>query len=86
MIAVGSGLDFAGNDLKEIPSDDLEEILAAFPRQGFKQEAVDNILSLCRTKPASVLMHPFAEVGRRHLAGFPVPTVEDLLLAAPFEE
>ncbi|MEU6678799.1 HD domain-containing protein [Streptomyces sp. NPDC046925] len=86
MICVGSGLDFAGNDLQQIPSDILEEILTAFPRKGFKQDAIDNILSLCRTKPTSVLMHPFAEVGRRHIPDFPVPTVEDLLLAAPFED
>ncbi|MFB7596392.1 HD domain-containing protein [Streptomyces sp. NPDC056160] len=86
MVSIGSGLDFAGNDLPKIPSDTLEEILAAFPRKGFKQEAVDTMLSLCRTKPMSVLMHPFAEVGRRHIPGFPVPTVEDLVLAAPFAE
>ncbi|MFD0305813.1 HD domain-containing protein [Streptomyces sp. NPDC127119] len=86
MVSVGSGVDFSGNELDRIPPDTLEEILAAFPREGFKQDALDNILSLCRTKPMSVLLHPFAEVGRRHLPDFPVPTVEDLLLAAPFEE
>jgi hypothetical protein len=86
IVSVGSGVDFAGNDLQQIPSDALAEILAAFPRAGFKQDALGNIISLCRTKPMSVLMHPFAEVGRRHLPDFPVPTVEDLLLAAPFEE
>ncbi|WP_051812311.1 HD domain-containing protein [Streptomyces sp. NRRL S-340] len=86
MVSVGSGLDFAGNDLQKIPSGTLEEILDAFPREGFKQDAVSTMLSLCRTKPMSVLMHPFAEVGRRHIPGFPVPTVEDLVLAAPFAE
>ncbi|MFE2943656.1 HD domain-containing protein [Streptomyces sp. NPDC059255] len=86
MISIGSGMDFAGNDIQRIPSDLLDEILTAFPRAGFKQDAVDNILSLCRTKPMSVLMHPFAEVGRRHIPDFPVPTVEDLLRAAPFDE
>ncbi|WP_369217990.1 HD domain-containing protein [Streptomyces flavofungini] len=86
IVAIGSGLDFTGNDLEKIPSDALAEILAAFPRAGFRQDAVDNMLALCRTKPMSVLMHPFAEVGRRHLPDFPVPTVEDLLLAAPFGE
>lgn len=86
MVSVGSGADFSGNGLQRIPSDTLEEILAAFPREGFKQDAIATILSLCRTKPMSVLMHPFAEVGRRHIPEFPVPTVEDLLLAAPFEE
>lgn len=86
IVSVGSGLDFTGNGLQDIPSDALAEILAAFPRAGFKQEALDNMLSLCRTKPMSVIMHPFAEVGRRHLPDFSVPTVEDLLLAAPFAE
>jgi hypothetical protein len=86
MVAVGSGADFSGNDVDRIPSGVLEEILAAFPRTGFKQDAVDTMLSLCRTKPLSVLMHPFAEVGRRHIPGFAVPTVEDLVLGAPFAE
>ncbi|GAA3117050.1 hypothetical protein GCM10010521_00970 [Streptomyces rameus] len=86
MVAIGSGLDFTGNGLDSIPSDIREEVLGAYPREGFKQDALDNILSLCRTKPMSVLMHPFAEVGRRHIPDFTVPTAEDLLLAAPFEE
>jgi hypothetical protein len=86
MVSLGSGLDFSGNGLQQIPSETREEILAAFPRQGFKQDALSTILSLCRTKPLSTLMHPFAEVGRRHLPDFPVPTVEDLLLAAPFAD
>nr|WP_180218836.1 HD domain-containing protein [Streptomyces albus] len=86
MISVGSGLDFTGNELRKVPSEVLEDILDAFPREGFKKNAVDTMVSLCRTKPTSVLMHPFAEVGRRHLPGFAVPTVEDLLLAAPFDE
>lgn len=86
MVSLGSGLDFSGNDLQQIPSGTREEILAAFPRKGFKQDALSSILSLCRTKPLSTLMHPFAEVGRRHIPGFPVPTVEDLLLGAPFAD
>ncbi|MEU7040857.1 HD domain-containing protein [Streptomyces varsoviensis] len=86
MVSVGSGLDFTGDDLQQIPSDMLAEILRDYPREGFKREAVDNVLSLCRTKPMSVVMHPFAEVGRRHIPDFKVPTVEDLLLAAPFDE
>ncbi|CCB71387.1 HD domain-containing protein [Streptantibioticus cattleyicolor] len=85
MVSVGSGLDFSGNGLQQIPSDVLEEVLTAFPREGFKEDAVDRILSLCRTKPMAELMHPFVEVGRRHIPGFPVPTVEDMLLAAPFD-
>ncbi|KUL61594.1 phosphohydrolase [Streptomyces violaceusniger] len=86
MISVGSGMDFAGNDLEQLPSDALEDVLTTFPREGFKKNAIDTILSLCRTKPMAELMHPFAEVGRRHIPDFSVPTVEDLVLAAPFTE
>lgn len=86
LISFGSGLDFTGNGLEKIPADALAEVLSAFPRAGFKQAALDTIVSLCRTKPMAEIMHPFAEVGRRHLPHFPVPTVEDLLLASPFEE
>ncbi|MCP2169430.1 HD domain-containing protein [Goodfellowiella coeruleoviolacea] len=86
LISVGSGMDFTGNELKQLPADALDEVLTVFPRKGFKREAMDRMLALCRTKPMGELMHPFAEVGRRHIAGFPVPTVEDMLLAAPFDE
>ncbi|WP_051711698.1 HD domain-containing protein [Streptomyces sp. NRRL S-350] len=86
LISVGSGLDFTGNGLEKIPADARADVLSAFPRAGFKQAALDHILSLCRTKPMAEVMHPFAEVGRRHLPHFPAPTVEDLLLASPFEE
>ncbi|MER6300005.1 HD domain-containing protein [Kitasatospora sp. NPDC001539] len=86
MVCVGSGLDFTGNGLERIPPDALAEVLSAFPRAGFKEAALGDILTLCRTKPMAEVMHPFAEVGRRHLPDFRVPTVEDLLLAAPFED
>ncbi|MEU3416111.1 hypothetical protein ABZ760_33530, partial [Streptomyces sp. NPDC006658] len=86
LVAVGSGLDFTGNGLERIPSDAVADVLEAFPRLEFKKAALDTVLSLCRNKPMGELMHPFAEVGRRHLPGFPVPTVEDLLMSAPFAE
>ncbi|MDN3263075.1 HD domain-containing protein [Streptomyces sp. CSDS2] len=86
LVSVGSALDFTGNGLEKIPSDALAQVLDAFPRLEFKKVALETILSLCRTKPMGELMHPFAEVGRRHLPGFPVPTVEDLLVNAPFAQ
>ncbi|CAL9323617.1 HD domain-containing protein [Streptomyces sp. SudanB182_2057] len=86
LVSVGSALDFTGNGLERIPSDALAEVLGAFPRLEFKKVALETILSLCRTKPMGELMHPFAEVGRRHLPGFAVPTVEDLLVNAPFTQ
>lgn len=86
MVSLGAAMDASGLNLDQIPQTALDAVLDTFPRLGFKQAAIQTILSLCEQKPFAQLMHPFAEVGRRHLAGFPVPTVEDLMLAAPFAE
>lgn len=86
MVSLGAAMDAAGSNLDQIPPTALDAVLDTFPRLGFKQASLQTILSLCEKKPFAQLMHPFAEVGRRHLTGFPVPTVEDLMLAAPFAE
>ncbi|GAB7045570.1 HD domain-containing protein [Catenuloplanes indicus] len=86
IVALGSGLDFAGIGLEHLPDGALGEILSAYPRLGFKKDALDTMIALCAGKPAGVMMHYFAEVGRRHIAGFALPTVDDVLMAAPFGE
>ncbi|MGM1064422.1 HD domain-containing protein [Saccharothrix sp. Mg75] len=85
-VAAGAGVDVGGSGLESLDPDDVAEVLAAHPRTGFKRDTVDTILDHCRRKPAAYFMHPFAEVGRRHLPGFAVPTVEDVVLAAPFAD
>ncbi|MDP9794046.1 hypothetical protein J2S43_002558 [Catenuloplanes nepalensis] len=86
IVALGSGLDFAGVGLERLPDGALGDIISAFPRLGFKRDALDTMTALCAGKPAGVMMHYFAEVGRRHVPGFALPTVEDVLMAAPFDE
>ncbi|GAB7044533.1 MULTISPECIES: HD domain-containing protein [Catenuloplanes] len=86
IVALGSGLDFAGMGLEHLPDGALGEILSAYPRLGFKRDALDTMVALCAGKPAGVMMHYFAEVGRRHIPGFGLPTVDDVLMAAPFDE
>jgi hypothetical protein len=86
MVCLGAAMDATGLNLDQIPPTAIDAVLATFPRSGFKQVVIETILSLCQTKPLAQQMHPFAEVGRRHLPEFTVPTVEDLVLAAPFAE
>jgi hypothetical protein len=86
MVSLGAIMDAAGLNLDQLPEPAVGEVLAAFPRLGFKRSAVDTMIHLCQKKPLGVLLHPFAEVGRRHLPDFKVPTIEDLMLAAPFPE
>lgn len=86
IVALGSGLDFAGMGLDGLPDGALGEILSAYPRLGFKKDALDTMVALCAGKPAGVMMHYFAEVGRRRIPGFALPAVDDVLMAAPFDE
>lgn len=44
------------------------------------------MIAQCEKKPLAQVLHPFADVGRRHIPGFVSPTIEDLMLTAPFPE
>ncbi len=85
-VAAGAVLDVAGQGLDRVDPGAVAEVLAAYPRLGFKEDAVRTMVELCRTKPMAQFAHPFVEVGRRHIPGFAVPTIEDAVNAAPFAE
>ncbi|MDQ2585226.1 HD domain-containing protein [Saccharothrix yanglingensis] len=85
-VAAGAGVDVGGRGLEALDPDDVAAVVAAHPRTGFKRDTVDTMVDQCRRKPMAYFTHPFAEVGRRHIPGFAVPTVEDVVLAAPFPD
>lgn len=85
-VAAGAGVDVAGRGLEALDPADVAEVLAAYPRAGFKLTSTSTMVEHCRRKPFAYFAHPFAEVGRRHIPDFAVPTVEDATLAAPFAE
>lgn len=86
MVSAGAIMDAAGLELGELSADSVRQVLSAFPRLGFKQNAVETMIAICRKKPLGQLLHPFADVGRRHVDGFALPTIEDLILSSPFDE
>lgn len=79
-------MDAAGRNVDQLAAADVERVLDVFPRLGFKHAAVQTMISLCEKKPLAQVLHPFADVGRRHIPDFVSPTIEDLMLAAPFSE
>ena len=79
-------MDASGIKLEELTAADVESVLEAFPRLGFKKAAIQTIIALCQKKPLAQMLHPFAEVGRRHIPNLMIPTVEDLTLSASFAE
>jgi len=86
MVSLGAVMDAAGLNLDQISPEAVEAVIAAFPRLGFKAAAVQTMVGLCEKKPQAQLLHPFADVGRRHLPSFASPTIEDLILGSPFSE
>ena len=84
LVALGAAADAVGLGLEQLAPADVDEVLAAYPRLGFKEGAIQGIISQCERKPLAYALHPWVEVGRQHIEGFAVPTVEDMIRAAPF--
>ncbi|BCB78178.1 HD domain-containing protein [Phytohabitans flavus] len=86
IVCLGSALDFSGVGFDKMPDGTVDAIISAFPRLGFKKDALETMVDICANKPAGVIMHYFAEVGRSRVPGFRLPTVEEILFSAPFDE
>lgn len=85
-VSLGAAMDAGGLGLEKLQPASVAEVILTFPRLGFKEDAVQRMTALCEKKPFAQLLHPFAEVGRRHIPNFALPTIEDLILGAPFAE
>lgn len=85
-VFIGASLDATGQGLDALDEGRVAEVLQAFPRLGFKADAVRTMVAYCQQKPASLVMHPWAEVARKRIPGFALPTVDEIMLAAPFDE
>jgi hypothetical protein len=86
LVALGAAADAVGAGLDQLPQEDVAAVLMEYPRLGFKEAAVQGIIEQLERKPSAYVLHPWVEVGRRHIEGFALPTVEDLILAAPFTD
>jgi hypothetical protein len=86
LVALGAAADAVGLGLDQLAAADVDEVLAAYPRLGFKENSIAGIISQCERKPLAYALHPWVEVGREHIEGFMAPTVEDLIRAAPFAD
>jgi HD domain len=86
LIFNGVGLDVMG-DLYETLSDATrEEIVAAFPRDGFKSKIVPAFLEGFRHKPQTTFGNIKADVCERLIPGYKSPNFVDLIAASPWVE
>jgi hypothetical protein len=83
---MGIGLDYGGFFFDLIPSEDMTEILRAFPRLKMKTQFAEACCRFVSAKPETSSDNFLRDFGERFVPGYkPVSTV-DLLMNAPFEE
>jgi hypothetical protein len=83
---MGIGVDYGGFGLESIPSQEVAEVLGAFPRLKMKDQFAATCCRLVAAKPETSSDNFLRDFGERFVPGYkPISTV-DLLMNAPFEE
>jgi len=85
LCTAGIGLDFAGWQYEQIPRDEMENVLATFPRLDMKQQITDCFCRIVKTKPETTYDNFARDFGERFVPGYKPPSVVDVLMNAPFE-
>jgi hypothetical protein len=86
LVALGAGADVYGPEPGDFDHQQVAEILAAFPRQQFKQGFTALLIAHCERKPDSQHGTWLEGVCRRHASGAEEQSVEQRIAAAPFPE
>lgn len=86
VLSAGVGSDFAGVDGSEIDPHQEQEILAAFPRLGFKERFLGLLSDHCRRKPLSQRATWLDDFCHAQVPGTAYPDIARALMQAPFQE
>jgi len=85
LCTAGIGVDWGGFQYDQIPPDEMDGILAAFPRLDMKQGFTDSVCRIVKTRPETTYDNFAADFGERFVSGYERPSSVDLLMNAPFE-
>ncbi|HEX4158399.1 MAG TPA: HD domain-containing protein [Rhizomicrobium sp.] len=86
LLGAGVGADFGGPDPADIAPHQEQEILAAFPRRGFKRGFLGLLTDHCRRKPTSQRATWLGDYCRAQVRGTSYGDMIHDLMAAPFPE
>lgn len=82
----GVGLDVLGRGFDQFPSDLREQIVAQYPRKGFRDAFIQAYFTGFAHKPHTTYGTVNAGVCERHLPGYRAPNACDLIAASPFPD
>jgi hypothetical protein len=85
LVCMGAHIDVMGLWIEELTPDLVDDVLQLYPRLGFKAAFQAALAEVARQKPQTTIGTGLADIGRRHVAGFEIPNVCDLIDNAPFE-
>jgi len=89
LVHLGAGLELLGLGLDQVPAQVVEEVLEKYPRLNFKAEFHQLLVKHCRRNPAAQILNWTDDIARPAgctLHGQPIPTVSQLMEAAPYSE
>jgi len=85
LCTAGIGVEF-GFQYDRIPPNDMQSILAAFPRLGMKGRFTDSVCRIVKEKSETTYGTFAADFGERFVPGYSRPSTVDYLMNAPFTE
>jgi hypothetical protein len=86
LVGEGAGADVLGPDPAQITKSDIEEILKAFPRLGFKNAFIQTCAEVLRKHPRSASRGFMRDIGERYVRDFHPHNFCDLVAQAPFPD
>ena len=86
LVSAGAGVDVIGFGIDQLPRGAVEQVIAAFPRPGFKKAYQKVMAEIVARKPETAALNLLAQVGERHVAGYKAPNLCDLMNASAFED
>src|SRR5262249_61358811 len=86
LVSAGAGADVAGFGVAQLPKEAVAQVIASFPRRGFKKGYQKVLAEVVARKPETTPFTFLADIGERHVPGYNALNFCDLIDAAPFAD
>lgn len=86
LATAGIALDAVGVQYDELPANEIDAILAEFPRLGLKDRFVRCFTHIAKACPETTYDNFVRDFGERFVPGYHAPSAVDWVLNAPFKE
>ena len=86
LVSAGAGADVVGFGIDQLSREAVAQVIAVFPRPGFKKAYQKVMAEIVVRKPETAAGNFLAGIGERHVAGYKAPNFCDLMNASPFAD